>query len=512
MTDVVASPDDSARLGGPRRGRPEPAELTGLTGLTARAGLPAIPRQAVPASPAGRRWHDADQARLLAADLTAALVAGALAAARHAAWSSAAAVLALAAAWVLVVVLLRGYETRFTSVGSEEFRRVGVAGLALTALVGTGAWAFDASVPRAPVLLALALTVSLSLAARWALRRRTHRRRARGLDRDRVLVVGHPEGLVWLTSTLARSPYHGMDVVAACLPQRAEAGRLAEVDVPVEGSFADVVRVAEALAVDTVVVLSCPELDAEALRRIGWGLEELGAELLVAPGVMEAVGPRVGIRPVCGVPLIHVEAPELRGSRRLAKAAFDRAVAAVALLVLSPVLLAVAVAVRFDSPGGALFRQRRVGVRGREFTMWKFRSMVTGADALVGELAEQDEGSGLLFKVRDDPRVTRVGRLLRKTSLDELPQLVNVLLGHMSLVGPRPPLPREVALYPGDVRRRLLVKPGVTGLWQVSGRSDLSWEESVRLDLRYVENWSFAYDLVILVRTASAVLFSHGAY
>lgn len=175
-------------------------------------------------------------------------------------------------------------------------------------------------------------------------------------------------------------------------------------------------------------------------------------------------------------------------------------------------LLVIAVAVRLDSRGPAFYRQERIGKHGRPFTMFKFRSMVTASDAMLLDLQEKSEGNGVLFKIRADPRITRVGRVLRAYSLDELPQLINVLRGEMSLVGPRPPLPSEVARYDDDVHRRLLVKPGLTGLWQISGRSDLSWDESVRLDLRYVENWSFAFDFMILWKTARAVIARSGAY
>jgi exopolysaccharide biosynthesis polyprenyl glycosylphosphotransferase len=194
------------------------------------------------------------------------------------------------------------------------------------------------------------------------------------------------------------------------------------------------------------------------------------------------------------------------------KGGLDRVVAALALLLLTPVLLAVAAAIKLTSPGPVLFHQERVGVNGQSFTMLKFRSMVVGADRNLESLRAENISDGVLFKMREDPRVTRVGRVLRRLSIDELPQLLNVLGGSMSLVGPRPPLPAEVARYDAPVHRRLLVKPGLTGLWQVSGRSDLPWDEAVRLDLRYVENWSLTMDLLILAKTVRAVLGSSGAY
>jgi exopolysaccharide biosynthesis polyprenyl glycosylphosphotransferase len=234
--------------------------------------------------------------------------------------------------------------------------------------------------------------------------------------------------------------------------------------------------------------------------------------LFVSPGLIEIAGPRLHVRPFVGLPLLSIEEPVFSGPKRMLKGALDRVGALLAIVLMAPVLLAIAVAVGVSSRGPVLYRQQRVGAHGRLYMMYKFRSMVDGADAKLQDLLTLNEGHGLLFKMRQDPRVTPVGRWLRRLSLDELPQLFNVLTGSMSLVGPRPPLPHEVERYDTSIRRRLLVKPGLTGLWQISGRSDLSWEESVRLDLRYVENWSLALDLLIMWKTLSAVLRSHGAY
>ncbi len=232
----------------------------------------------------------------------------------------------------------------------------------------------------------------------------------------------------------------------------------------------------------------------------------------MAPALTDVAGPRIRTRPVAGLPLIHVEPPDFTGSAKFVKVLADKLIALTALVLLSPVLLIIALAVAMTSRGPVLFRQRRVGQDGEEFDVFKFRTMVSGADRMVDQLAALNEGNGLLFKIRRDPRVTPVGRFLRRYSLDELPQLFNVLAGSMSVVGPRPPLPSEVAQYDGDVARRLLVKPGITGLWQVSGRSDLSWEDGIRLDLYYVENWSLTTDLLIMWKTLGAVLRARGAY
>jgi exopolysaccharide biosynthesis polyprenyl glycosylphosphotransferase len=250
-----------------------------------------------------------------------------------------------------------------------------------------------------------------------------------------------------------------------------------------------------------------------ALRRLSWDLEGAGVDLVVAPGLVEVAGPRLHIRPMCGLPLLHVEEPTLTGAPRIVKSVVDRTAALVGLLLLAPALLAVTVAIRINSRGPAFYSQHRVGRNGREFRIWKFRTMFTDADSRLQEVSGLNvHGDEVLFKIPRDPRITRVGSWLRKHSVDEIPQLFNVLLGDMSLVGPRPPLPSEVRRYGTDVHRRLLVKPGVTGLWQVSGRSDLTWDESIRLDLRYVENWSLALDALIVWRTFGAVLRGSGAY
>jgi exopolysaccharide biosynthesis polyprenyl glycosylphosphotransferase len=273
-----------------------------------------------------------------------------------------------------------------------------------------------------------------------------------------------------------------------------------------------VVDVVRRYEVDTVAVLPSPELDGAALRRLGWDLERTRADLLLAPAVTEIAGPRVRIRPVCGLSLRQMERPELRGVRRLAKGAFDRVGAALGILLILPVLVAVAVSVKVTSRGPIFFCQERVGRDGRIFPMVKFRSMEVDAELRLEALAAENEGNGVLFKIRHDPRVTRVGRFLRRYSIDELPQLFNVLRGHMSLVGPRPPLPAEVGHFGADMHRRFVVKPGLTGLWQVSGRSNLSYDESVRIDIHYVEHWSLLLDLMILWRTVGAVLRGDGAY
>lgn len=416
--------------------------------------------------------------------------------------------------WLVSLRAMRCYDDRVLGYGADEYRRVSAASLRLAGGIAIAGYIADVGVSRGFLAISFAVgTVGLE-AARFAARKRLHRARFRGAGWSRkVLVVGDTAHVLELVHTLHREPYAGYQVVGACIPDALLAPvpqRLG--DVPVVGSFRGIPEAATAIGADTVAVTASGELTATRLRRLGWQLEGTGVDLVVAPALTDVAGPRIHTRPVAGLPLIHVEAPEFRGGRKLVKGLVDRSVSLVALLLLLPLLVAIALAVKLDSRGPVLFRQVRVGQGGREFGVFKFRTMVVNADALLADLAVRNETDGLMFKMRDDPRVTRVGRLLRKWSLDELPQLANVLLGQMSLVGPRPPLPTEVARYDGDVARRLLVKPGMTGLWQVSGRSDLSWEDGIRLDLYYVENWSLAADLTILWKTFGAVLRGRGAY
>ncbi|MFI6075286.1 sugar transferase [Actinoplanes sp. NPDC051343] len=413
----------------------------------------------------------------------------------------------------VVLAVSRAYERRFLFVGTDEYQRVLRGGVGLIAGTAVISYALDLDLARGYVLAALPSAVVSSVVLRFALRKRLHRARSRGESLRRVIVVGHELSIIGITRQLRRERYHGLEVVGACLPPGADGVGVAGPNgLTVYGTFDDVARAVERADADTVVVLSCPELDGAALRRLAWRLERDEVDLVVASALVDVAGARTTIRPFDGLPMLHVEHPRLHGGLRLVKELVDRVAAFLLLVAFGPVLLGVALCVRLTSRGPVLFRQVRVGRDGRLFRIYKFRSMYVDAEARLAELRHLNEQDGVLFKIRDDPRVTGVGRWLRRFSLDELPQLLNVLLGQMSLVGPRPPLPSEVAVYADDVRRRLAVKPGMTGLWQVSGRSDLPWEEAVRLDLRYVENWSLSLDLVILLRTMTAVMRSSGAY
>jgi exopolysaccharide biosynthesis polyprenyl glycosylphosphotransferase len=422
-------------------------------------------------------------------------------------WAS----VSLVLAWPVLLAVTGAYEERTFGIGSDEFHRIGRAGLLLLAGMGFLSYAAELDLSRGLVVVGVPALALATVVERYAARHLLHRQRLQGRCVKRVVVVGRGGAVLELVDRLSRTSHAGLQVVAACVTpdDRARVARV--VGLPVAG-LDDVVATAARVQADTIAVTSASETAAQYLRSLSWQLEGTGLELLVAPGLVEVAGPRLHIRPFDGLPLLAVEQPRFEGWRRVVKTALDRSVALGALLVLAPLFGALALAVRLSSPGGVFYRQERIGLNGEPFTMLKFRSMVSGADQQVAGLSDGNDADGLLFKMRSDPRVTPVGRWLRRLSLDELPQLVNVLTGTMSLVGPRPPLPQEVARYDSSVSRRLLVKPGLTGLWQISGRSDLPWEEAVRLDLRYVENWSLALDLQILWKTARAVATASGAY
>lgn len=417
----------------------------------------------------------------------------------------------LVVSWMASLHLQDAYDGRLVGHGIQEYKQAFQASTGLFAIVAIVAFALKLDFARGYVLVAFPLGTLLLLVGRWAARRWLVAQRREGRLSDRVLLVGDRDHVASLVVALARTPDAGYHVLGACV-DNAPGGTVA--GVPVVGPESDVLVKAAELEVDVVAVSSSAGLGQTGLRRLGWALEGTDIDLVVAPGIMDVAGPRVLTRPVQGLPLIHVEAPNFSGPHTLLKNAMDRVSAVLALIVLAPVLLVVALLVRLEDGGPVFFRQERVGRDGRTFSMLKFRSMVPDAESQLPHLMLAHDGSGPLFKLHRDPRVTRIGAFIRKHSLDELPQLVNVLRGEMSLVGPRPPLPREVAEYEASTRRRLLVNPGMTGLWQISGRSDLSWEESVRLDLYYVENWTPVLDLMILWRTVQVVIRpeTHGAY
>ncbi|MGO9221854.1 MAG: sugar transferase [Streptosporangiaceae bacterium] len=422
--------------------------------------------------------------------------------------------LALPLLWWAAIALSGGYDSRIVGSGAEEFHRILRAGVSLTALVAIFSYATRLDLARGYVVLALPSLTALDMLARYGLRKRLHRQRRLGICTRRAVVVGPVRTVREMIIALGRDSSHGLSVVAACVPGgRGDEAEIA--GVPVSGGMDSVTAAVHRFRADTVAVVNCAQMDSGRLRELAWALERTGTDLCVAPALLDLAGPRTTIRPVAGFPLVHLDRANLSGPQRIVKGIFDRTLAASALLLLSPLLVAVACAIHFSDGGPVLFRHIRIGKEGLPFTLYKFRSMVVDAEARKAGLEAVNEVNGVLFKIRRDPRLTPLGARMRRWSIDEVPQLLNVLRGEMSMVGPRPwaALPYEKAVGAEDhVPRRLAVKPGLTGLWQVSGRADLPWEESVRLDLRYVEHWSLALDLQIMWKTARAVARGTGAY
>jgi exopolysaccharide biosynthesis polyprenyl glycosylphosphotransferase len=415
----------------------------------------------------------------------------------------------LICAWVLLLNLHRSYDHRVMGHGSEEYKAVATASFQLFGALAVVSYVLRLDVARGYVAMALPAGMIGLLVSRWLWRKWLTLHRVQGLLSASVLVVGDQAHLAGLIRALNSVPEAGYRVVAACC---GDADRSSFGPIPVLGDESQAAEIAREIGVTTVACTSSSRFGADGLRRLGWALEGQNVNLVVAPGLTDVAGPRVLTRPVAGLSLLHVEEPVFQGLRLVVKTTFDRCVAAFLLILLSPLFAFIAVRIKSDRKGPVFYRQERVGKDSTAFPMLKFRTMLVGAEAMLPSLKDRSDAQGPLFKLRDDPRITPFGVKLRRYSLDELPQLINVLRGEMSLVGPRPPLPSEVESYSHDVRRRLLVKPGMTGLWQINGRSDLSWDESVRFDLYYVENWSVMSDLTILWRTGRAVMNASGAY
>jgi exopolysaccharide biosynthesis polyprenyl glycosylphosphotransferase len=479
-----------------------------------------IPRSAWFRNPRRSTWHRTYAIALIILDYLAVVLADLTATTQldqansgfqhHAGLFPLVVYLLLPVAWLIVLWGNGGYDRRFLGIGTDEFKRVSRASLMVAAVVSFTAFSLKASVSRLSVAVALVGAAIYVTLLRYLARRVLHLLRRRGVATHRMLLVGTLSETLDLHSAVTRNPSAGMIPVGIHLTEGYPSPRHLDVPVPLH-SGREIVPLVMEVGADTVAVCGSASAEPGELRRLAWQLEGTGVDLIVAPQLTDIAGPRVHVRPVEGLPLLYVEEPTLSGVAWLFKNLMDRVLAVLGLLVTLPLLLVVALTIKLSDRGPVFFRQPRVGREGKTFRVWKFRTMYVDAEDRLAALVDQNESDGLLFKIKNDPRVTLVGRLLRASSLDELPQLINVLLGEMSLVGPRP-LPAEDGDFLGDVRRRLLVRPGITGLWQVSGRSDLSWDDAVRLDLYYVDNWSLTFDLTILWRTIGVVLRSKGAY
>lgn len=419
------------------------------------------------------------------------------------------------ALWMLVIAVTGSRGPRVIGIGTSEYRIIVDWGLRLLLICASVFFFLKLDVARGYVLLVFPIGIVALILSRWLWRQWLRVEREKGRFSSRVILVGSRTSVQHYARELARQPWAGYRVIAACVPGAQRGSDAAVGGVKIIGGVDDVPQALQTLGADTVVVCGSDDLPPQRVRELSWQLESGRYQFVVAPNLTDIGGPRIHTRPVAGLPLIHVETPRYDGIKRYTKRLFDIVVSAAMLVVLAAPMLVIAALVKGSSRGPVLFRQERVGFQGETFSMLKFRSMRHDAEQLLAQLVADEqrlENGGVLFKMKDDPRVTRVGKTLRRFSLDELPQLLNVLGGSMSLVGPRPPLAREVSLYDLHVHRRFLVTPGITGLWQVSGRSDLSWEDSVRLDLFYVENWSLTGDFIILWRTFQAIFRGSGAY
>lgn len=413
--------------------------------------------------------------------------------------------------WLIALALNETRKPQNIGVGASEYRRVTSATLMFFGVFAVVAFSLQVSIGRGYLLIALPIGLVGLLLTRYIWRRRLHAQRRRGKNTYRTMLVGEAAKIMHIHRQLASDKNSGFEVVAVVSDEPTNlAQQLPKVTVQ---SYEHLLSAVAAQYVDTVIVVGADHLSPEYLQHLGWALDDERIDLVVAAALTDVAGPRIHMRQAVGFPLIYVDFPKLSGGVRFAKRMFDLLVSMLFIILLSPVMLMVALLVKMTSRGPVFYAQERIGVNGRPFPMFKFRSMVQDADDQLQSLLDAQGTSGKpLHKIENDPRITSVGRVLRRYSLDELPQLFNVMLGTMSLVGPRPQRQAEVALYEKHHHRRLMVKPGITGLWQVSGRSSLDWEDAIRLDLYYVENWSLVGDLVILWRTVRAVAVADGAH
>jgi exopolysaccharide biosynthesis polyprenyl glycosylphosphotransferase len=418
-------------------------------------------------------------------------------------WSFSAVLIVL---WMLALALRDTRSDRVIGTGMTEYIRLADASFRVFGFIAIVAFLLRVDVARGFLLISLPLGIVVLILERWLWRRWLVAKRSMGEYSARVLLVGSAASVAQIAAELGRTPAAGYRVMGVCIPE-GTGGQLAGTDIPILGPVTAVDRLVADVDADTVAITSTDDLPPDKVKQISWSLESGRQHLVLAPSIIDIAGPRIHARPVSGLPLIHVETPRFSAGQRFAKRMFDIVVSLLLLIVLSPLLIVIALIVALSSRGPVLFAHERIGLNGMPFRMLKFRSMRQGAERELPALLDaQGTGEIPLFKIRNDPRVTPIGRFIRKYSIDELPQLLNVLAGSMSLVGPRPQIAAEVSLYTDAARRRLLTRPGMTGLWQVSGRSTLDWDSSVRLDLYYVENWSLIADLLILLRTIKVVV------
>ena len=436
----------------------------------------------------------------------------------------------LVTVWLLSLAGTQIYTRHMMGEGYEVYSKIILAGFYSIITLCTIIYLFKLSVPRQIVLAAPALSVVLTLIERWLMRNSLQRNRARGEYNYATVLVGSPAGIHQAIKELDHNTALGYAPVAICPVANANGGsgesmaqHLVQVPFTPANQREQSLRIlplnshlpqtAKNLGARTMLITDVMSRYSETMRTLSLAMESMGIELAFSASVADIDGADIHLRNNPSMPVFTARLPQYSTRTRIIKRVMDIIGALLALIVSSPVMAVVAILVRAEDGGPAIYKQQRIGLYGKPFTLYKFRSMRVGADKMVGKLAAENGIEGrFLFKLHDDPRVTKIGRFIRKTSLDEFPQFINVLTGTMSLVGPRPPLSVEVAQYNSLYSTRLLVKPGITGLWQVSGRGDLSKEESERLDVSYVERWSINGDIAILLKTITAVLKGTGSY
>ena len=429
--------------------------------------------------------------------------------------------------WVLSLTFAGTYHRHVMAEGYELYAKIINASLLTIITYCSLAFIFNLSLPRTALIVAPIIAFFLEVIARWQMRQWQHRSRQKGACKYKTVVVGSSDGINCALRTMRAYSNWGYSPIAVCPIEADDNEKDAyvvtsfEPDPSIEGADklkvipfnAAFPRTCESLGAQEVYVADVLSRDSEMLHGISLAVESLGMELALAVSLADVSGHRLYLRNTAEQPVLLASLPQYTNTTYVIKRLLDIVGSAFALLISSPLMLGAAIAIKLDDGGPIFFSQQRIGLHGKPFTMYKFRSMVTNAEELKKKLAEENgQTDRFIFKMKDDPRITKVGRFIRKTSLDEFPQFFNVLKGDMSLVGPRPALPEEVARYGSLYSTRLLVKPGITGPWQVSGRSDLSQEQSEYLDVSYIENWSIAGDLAILAKTVLVVFRGTGSY
>ena len=429
--------------------------------------------------------------------------------------------------WVLSLTFAGTYHRHVMAEGYELYAKIINASLLTIITYCSLAFIFNLSLPRTALIVAPIIAFFLEVIARWQMRQWQHRSRQKGACKYKTVVIGSSDGINRALRTMRDYSNWGYSPIAVC-PIEVDGNEKDayvvtsfEPDPSIEGADklkvipfnAAFPRTCESLGAQEVYVADVLSRDSEMLHGISLAVESLGMELALAVSLADVSGHRLYLRNTVEQPVLLASLPQYTNTTYVIKRLLDIVGSAFALLIFSPLMLGTALAIKLDDGGPIFFSQKRIGLHGKPFTMYKFRSMVTNAEELKKKLAEENgQTDRFIFKMKDDPRITKVGRFIRKTSLDEFSQFFNVLKGDMSLVGPRPALPEEVARYGSLYSARLLVKPGITGPWQVSGRSDLSQEQSEYLDVSYIENWSITGDLAILAKTVLVVFRGTGSY